>query len=136
MKKLIYLIVIASLLGACSGTTPAAPTATPTESALIESTATATATSGPAALSLWVAPAVPDSLRAAASASDILLVDEPQLATITLSTADSGSDWIYALVAPFPTVIDGVTSKDLLSAWKGVPAGSFAGRALLMAEST
>ncbi|MEW6400399.1 MAG: CapA family protein [Chloroflexota bacterium] len=95
-----------------------------------------TATSGPAALSLWVGPAVPDSLREAASASDIPVVDEPQLATIALSTADSGSDWIYALVAPFPTVIDGVTSADLLSAWKGAPTRPFAGRALLMAEST
>ena len=44
--------------------------------------------------------------------------------------------WIYALVAPFPTVVDGVTFRELLSNWKGTPAGPFAGRTLLMDEST
>ncbi len=85
---------------------------------------------------LWLAPSVPEPLRQAASASGIPLTDNAQLATITLGTADSGTDWIYALVAPFPTVLDGVSSADLLSTWKGAPTGPFAGRALLMAEST
>jgi len=38
--------------------------------------------------------------------------------------------WIYALVAPFPTVKDGLTSDELRSAWTGD------GIPLLMAEST
>ncbi len=43
---------------------------------------------------------------------------------------------MYALVAPFPTVTDDVAYSDLLSAWKGVPAGPLAGHDLLMTEST
>ncbi|HEX2696717.1 MAG TPA: CapA family protein [Anaerolineales bacterium] len=47
-----------------------------------------------------------------------------------------GSLWVYALVAPFPTVTDGVTSDDLRAAWRGSPSGSFAGNSLWMAQST
>jgi Bacterial capsule synthesis protein PGA_cap len=43
---------------------------------------------------------------------------------------------MYALVAPFPTVADGVTSDELHQAWKGSPSGPFAGRPLWMADST
>ncbi len=48
----------------------------------------------------------------------------------------SGSLWIYALVAPFPTVTDGITSEQIQRAWKGSPSGPFAGRPLRMADST
>jgi poly-gamma-glutamate synthesis protein (capsule biosynthesis protein) len=63
-------------------------------------------------------------------------VNDPQLATQILDVSGTGSSWIYALVAPFPTVTDDVTYADLLSNWKGTPAGPFAGRAILMDEST
>ena len=43
---------------------------------------------------------------------------------------------MYALVAPFPTVADGVTSDELHQVWKGSPSGPFAGRPLWMADST
>jgi len=46
------------------------------------------------------------------------------------------SQWIYALVAPFPTIEQGVAAGELRSAWSGTPAGPFAGRPLLMDEST
>jgi poly-gamma-glutamate synthesis protein (capsule biosynthesis protein) len=55
---------------------------------------------------------------------------------------DSQSDraaiqWLYALVAPFPTVQDGVTFDELLLAWtEGTPPASFSGVPLLMDEST
>ena len=45
--------------------------------------------------------------------------------------------WIYALVAPFPTVLDGVTYEDIRSAWKdGTPLSPVNLSPLLMAEST
>ncbi len=46
------------------------------------------------------------------------------------------STWIYALVAPFPTVTDDVTASDLLASWNGKPSGPFSGRPLLVAPST
>lgn len=44
--------------------------------------------------------------------------------------------WIYALVAPFPTPISGVSSTELKSAWMGEPAQSFTGQPLLMTQAT
>jgi hypothetical protein len=46
------------------------------------------------------------------------------------------SNWTYALVAPFPTLLDGVTEEELLAAWSGVSTGPLAGVPLLMEEST
>lgn len=44
---------------------------------------------------------------------------------------------IYALVAPFPTVTDGVTSAELNQAWtQGIAPTAFSGHPLLMDEST
>ncbi|HSK88200.1 MAG TPA: hypothetical protein VK880_07590, partial [Anaerolineales bacterium] len=45
--------------------------------------------------------------------------------------------WVYALVAPFPTVTDGVTLDELQTAWsEGVFPEAFSGSPLLMEEST
>lgn len=59
-----------------------------------------------------------------------------ELATQTLDVSDTGSIWIYALVAPFPTVTDGVSSADLISAWQSGSSLTGNGQPLLMAEST
>ncbi len=131
MKEIpVYLLCVA-LLAACAPA-PATPTATNTQ--ITPPTATVTNTPMPAGL--WIGPGVPPSLRAIAGSWDIPPVNDPQLATQILGISDAGSSWIYALVAPFPTVTDDVTYADLLSIWKGIPAGPLAGRALLMDEST
>jgi poly-gamma-glutamate synthesis protein (capsule biosynthesis protein) len=45
--------------------------------------------------------------------------------------------WVYALVAPFPTVTDGVTFDELQGAWKeGIAPAPFNGIPLLMEKST
>ncbi|MGE5464132.1 MAG: CapA family protein [Syntrophothermus sp.] len=45
--------------------------------------------------------------------------------------------WVYALVAPFPTVTDGVTSDELHLAWtEGTVPAAFSGHPLYMDEST
>ena len=46
------------------------------------------------------------------------------------------AEWTYALVAPFPTITDGVTWTHVISHWAGRPAGPFAGQALLMTDET
>jgi len=46
-------------------------------------------------------------------------------------------EWVYALVAPFPTVRDGMTLDDLTEAWiEGTGPAPFNGHPLLMDEST
>lgn len=46
------------------------------------------------------------------------------------------SRWTYALAAPFPTVLDGVTSDQLRGVWRGASSDVFAQWPLWMTEST
>jgi poly-gamma-glutamate synthesis protein (capsule biosynthesis protein) len=74
--------------------------------------------------------AVPQALRDQVENSDI-----PFSASMSLDVSQPGDtgthfQWVYALVAPFPTVKDGVTSDELRSLWTS------GGTPLLMAEST
>lgn len=133
MKKIVPILLCISLFAACASptevqieatSTPAPPSPTPTM------------TSTPVPDALWISPAVPDALREIATSSNIPTVSSVESATQTLDISTSGSLWIYALVAPFPTVTDEVSSADLLSAWKGASDSPLAGRGLLMAEST
>jgi poly-gamma-glutamate synthesis protein (capsule biosynthesis protein) len=90
-------------------------------------------------LSLWISPAAPSALRQQAEHWGIRVVDSPADASSHLDLQSSGTSrsvWIYALVAPFPTVADGVTFKELLANWKGTALGPFAGQPLLMDEAT
>jgi poly-gamma-glutamate synthesis protein (capsule biosynthesis protein) len=68
------------------------------------------------------------------------LATRPEEADISLGVAGSNgspaSRWIYALVAPFPTITDGVTSVDLRNAWEGNSTNPFSGHPLLMDDST
>jgi len=130
MKKLSPLLLFFILLAACApvAETPIAPAITPQP--------ISTQTLIPLADALWVSPAVPNTLRDAADRSGLPLVDSPDLATQTFDISDTGSIWIYALAAPFPTVTDGVSSADLISAWQSGSSLTGNGQPLLMAEST
>ncbi|MDO9128680.1 MAG: CapA family protein, partial [Anaerolineales bacterium] len=96
----------------------------------------------PGTASLWISPAVPDALRLSALASGLSFASAPENATVLFdinlqsSIENRQSVWIYALVAPFPTVTDGVSADELRRAWGGEPAGPFAGQQLWMTEST
>ncbi|MEZ0397029.1 MAG: CapA family protein [Anaerolineales bacterium] len=96
-----------------------------------------------APLRLWVEAAVPPTLRAAVSATGLPLAASEADATLRyglytpqVSIPDTWTVWVYALVAPFPTVEDGVSAADLRRAWAEEPTGLFGGRPLLMDEST
>jgi len=95
------------------------PTHTPT--AFPPSPPTPTAT----IVRLWLSPAVPRALRQAIAAilqlpdSGAMLVSQVEAADVSLEP-DSESPsavWVYALVAPFPTVEDGMTLEELQQAW-------------------
>jgi hypothetical protein len=89
--------------------------------------------------SVWLSPALPSSFLSSfvlpegwAAAAD------PAEAAVRLEPGDDFpiSSWTYALVAPFPTVADGVTGAELRGRWAGLGAGAFAGRPLLMDQNT
>ena len=46
------------------------------------------------------------------------------------------SQWVYALAAPFPTLVDGMSSEMLRQSWSGAASGPFAGQPLLLDDST
>lgn len=134
-KQILVFVVLTTLLTACS------PTATPTAVLLTATSAPTQALNVPTATppkteALWISPAVPDDLRAAASRLNLPLAKSAEAATRRLELTTDGSLWIYALAAPFPTVTDDVSSADLIAAWKGDGSLSKNEQPLLMAEST
>jgi hypothetical protein len=96
----------------------------------------------PKSLSLWVSPGLPSFLLDTALAWGLPTTTDRASATISVDLAQPRpgamriSTWIYALVAPFPTVTDGVTSDELRAAWNGSSSGPFAGQPLLMDQAT
>ncbi|MCP4140765.1 MAG: hypothetical protein GY755_10825 [Chloroflexi bacterium] len=137
-KKLILFLILLILLAACAPVQNATPTMAATSSPLPTATSTATATATPRTKAIWVSESVPDKLREIAKESDIPLTQNNKAATIHLALSDSAnaSIWTYALVAPFPTVRDGISSEELHQAWDGNAPEPWAGSALWMAEST
>ncbi len=137
-----FLLIFLTLLSACSPaiqtphepapvteTVAASQTAAPT----LRPTAEPTATPVPA---LWISPAAPEKLRTAKELGGIKQVADKDKATIWLEANPNAeietpkSVWIYALVAAFPTLRDGIAFEELKAAWSGKPGG------LVMTEST
>ncbi|NMC79828.1 MAG: CapA family protein [Chloroflexi bacterium] len=135
-------IALASLL--LSGCTPLAAGSdpgndpTPAASAMPSSPA-ATATAIPRPM-LWIDPAVPVELRQAIQLpAGVQLAENPQEATLQFGVQPAGQGqtrWVYALVAPFPTVPDGVRFEDLRAYWQGRGSSDFGDQPLLLSAST
>ncbi len=112
------------------------PTDAPANAAQTSATST-TVTVASAPASLWIGPTVPDALAAQVRTAGVNITQDAAASNAKLDVSDAGgAEWIYALVAPFPTTTDDVSSADLRASWKGDPAGPFAGLPLRMAEST
>jgi len=142
MKNTIYLLVFLITLSACqpANVLPKEPTAQPVAPVEVTYTPTpfqpAPATPTARAKTVWIDPAVPKALRRAVLENDVILVDDPASAASRLSIGEGGIQWIYALVAPFPTVRDDVSVDELRAAWSRTYSESFNGSPLFMSEST
>ncbi len=130
MKKFHALFLVLAILAACVPATELPNTPAPSPSPLPSATFT------PMPAALWINPAVPTQLFEITKSWNIPLTDDPALATQKLDISTSGTLWMYALVAPFPTLTDDVDSQTLIAAWKGTPSAPIAGHAILVAEST
>ena len=89
--------------------------------------------------SLHIAPALqPIILPAIHIPENLPKTTDPDAATLKIFVGDNYpvSQWVFALVAPFPTVVDTVSARDLRAAWKGDSHGVFDGIPLFMSEST
>jgi hypothetical protein len=138
-----------SLWGVASTPTPVLPiflsTATPTEPAATDTAFQSASTAAPIVDErplLWAGAAAPSPLREKFLEQGFQLISERESADIILEqtqTSDGRSNistWTFALVAPFPTLLDGVTSQELFSAWNGSSFGPFNGIPLLMDQAT
>ncbi len=91
--------------------------------------------------SLWLPSYLPEKMRSSITFSPAyFLAASAEKADVTIKVSLPGSPqsifWVYALVAPFPTISDGVTSEDLRSAWTGASVSQFEGAPFLMDQST
>ena len=157
MKKILFLTTLAVLaiaLAACAAApTPASsPTATATVPPTATSTPlpTATPTATPAPIGVFTSGSLPEAFhkqindRLAQQAGTYIPSGDPNLATLQIAYAPNIDvptigQWVYALVAPFPTVVDDVPFSAVQAAWQGQPvecdACEFTGP-LRMSEST
>ena len=124
------------------------PTAQPTATDLPSPTPSPQPTSTPEQLkdlTLWISPAIPDGLRSRLHIPTVIRqVDQPDGASLKLEPVSGQSEaagvypiqWLYAVVAPFPTLQDNVSLADIQNTWFGKAFNVFGGKPLLMDQST
>jgi Bacterial capsule synthesis protein PGA_cap len=133
-KLLFLLTLLALLLSACGARTVATPLPQITQESIPIKSSIQIVTSTPAGK--FIGDSVPSALRKQVEGLNV------SLNISTFPTQESQSNgmqiqWVYALVAPFPTVTDGVTFDELKLAWtQDIAPATFNGRPLLMEEST
>jgi hypothetical protein len=88
---------------------------------------------------LWNPPYIPQELSESfVLPPDIRLAETSEDAQVRFEIGGDTplATWIYALVAPFYTISDGIASQDLISAWKGESSGVTPGFPILVNEHT
>jgi len=151
--RILASLLLAAILVSCAPSTPESkPVAQPPIVQQSTTTPTQVPVPTPRPLSLSHAPEAPDALVSETEYWGIPLASDSDTASLRLELAAAGdkstiastTTWIYALVAPFPTVTDGVTIDELQAAWKGtasalpdcVQCEPLTGSPLWMEEST
>ena len=148
-RKLVILLCVSLMLAGCAEPTavptPTVPLPSPTSSATplppsptatpLPPTATPTPrpTATPKPLALWVDPATPSTLHdlVVASLPGWVAAPAPEKADLRVGPRPSQgpagtlAQWVYALVVPFPTMVDEVKWADVQRFWKG-EAGALA----------
>lgn len=97
-----------------------------------------TPTATPDTLRLAIDPAVPRALADSLSLQDAVSEANPTQAQLLVQVGDQQvvAHWVYALAAPFPSLLDGITTQDLRRTWRGEQTDALAGRKLLMTMET
>jgi poly-gamma-glutamate synthesis protein (capsule biosynthesis protein) len=88
---------------------------------------------------VWVDDATPPELRAGLQLNGGHLVDTEADGNVHFGVVqykENSAAWVYALVVPFPTLLDEVSLTDLRQAWRGQALESFGKHGLLMSPQT
>jgi poly-gamma-glutamate synthesis protein (capsule biosynthesis protein) len=89
--------------------------------------------------SLYIDPNLLPSILPTLQIPDGLVVtNDPNAASLKIFIGEEYpvSQWVFALVAPFPTVTEGISAQDLHTAWKGESHTEFDRIPLMMDEAT
>lgn len=141
-----WLFLAAFILIACQGGLPESqPKPMPEVTHLVllpeimASNPTPEPTQTPIPPGLWLSPALPAALSQVVTvpAGMQVVASEDQAILKLVPGGDSlVSKWVYALAAPFPTLVDEVSADVLHRAWQGEAVGPFSGRPLLLSQET
>jgi len=88
---------------------------------------------------LWVAPYIPEKfVKSLVLPAGFRKAEISEDAQVRFEIGDDNAlvSWIYALVAPFYTITDGIAAQDLVRAWKGGNSGVIPGLPFLVDEHT
>jgi hypothetical protein len=136
MSSLRLSIFLTFVLSACGIQATANPLPQITQESFPINSSVQIVTSTPEPYDVFIGDSVPPALREQVDGLKVRLgvsrfpAEEPLPNEIRI-------EWVYALVAPFPTVTDGVTFDELYIAWsEGTAPAAFNGHPLLMEEST
>lgn len=113
------------------------PDFTPTATLSPTATSTPTLTPTPKPSLIYVDPSLPAEFRASIQPDNKafqLTNDQNAPAKLTYGAENPISQWIYTLVAPFPTVTDEIKSSELLDFWKNSANATF--NRLILDQST
>lgn len=110
---------------------PPTPQAMPTATYMPEATVIKVSIWAPPYLTETLGGALPDPLRA-------LFMSDAALANIRLEVGNGNriSQWVYALVTPFSSTMQGVSADELLLRWQGGSMSVYGNQPLLMDSNT
>ena len=132
----IRIMLVCLLIASCGGQPETGDPPPIAQNSFPNNSAVQVQTSTPEPFGVFIGASVPPALRERVRGLDVRLgvsrlpKQQPQANEMQIQ-------WVYALVAPFPTVSDGVTLDELQIAWsEGTIPPAFDGSPLLMEEST
>ncbi len=138
----ILVSLLALLLSACGSQTTTTPSPQAIQNTSSPNPSVQVVTFTPAPAGVRVGESVPVALREQVERLNIpnnasLVLDVSPLPPLDSNSTQTQIQWVYALVAPFPTITDGMTFDELHIAWsEGTVRAPFNGIPLLMDEST
>ena len=138
---LVLLLTVSILSTGCTPQEAAAPTPASISPATTQPTASPVPTSTPILPQprLYIDPVIPDfyqeSLTLPANWEQTEEADAANL-TLSINTQQPQTRLIYALVAPFNTIDDNITSTDLRALWQGTTPAIASAQHLLVSRST
>jgi poly-gamma-glutamate synthesis protein (capsule biosynthesis protein) len=107
----------------------------------VEETSTPTLPAPPAPV-LWIDPVLPGALTDQfVFSDDVVIVENIDEANVFLEIdrdkqAEASAVWVYSLVAPFATLTDEISYRDIQNAWAGQSVSYLATSPLLVSEET